>query len=107
MRGILTVLARRDPQDSPYRGECKNLLHRNVRALSSGSAVYILLNLMSSTGWKQNAPTVLHEDNLGALELAYSHRYHRHTEDTQMKYHHVIHSVKDNEVSVVHVASDG
>lgn len=64
-------------------------------------------NLMPSVGWNQNAPTVLYEDNLGALELAHGDRYHPRTKHIRVRNHDIRHLVEDKQVGVVQFSTHG
>ena len=90
----------------------KSKYQRTV-ALSTSEAEYMALSmctqdilctrmLMADLGFEQNNPTVIWEDNQGAIALATNPGYHARTKDVDIRHHFVREKVLVGEIKVIY-----
>ena len=90
---------------------------QSIVALSSTEAEYVSLcsaaqetiwlrNLLSSVGFEQTAPTVIHEDNQGAIALSHNPKDHPRTKHIDIKYHFVRQTIEDNRVTLLYCPTE-
>ncbi len=65
-----------------------------------------LRRLFSDLGHPQNGPTMLYEDNTGALELAYNPVHHNRTKHIDITYHFIREKVQAGEIEITHVSTN-
>jgi hypothetical protein len=77
-------------------------------ALTEGvnEAIY-LRQLLEDLHLPQNQPTIIHEDNQGALKLASNPMHHRRTKHIAVRYHHIRHHVERGTVKLVYINTTG
>jgi hypothetical protein len=73
-------------------------------ALTEGvnEAIY-LRQLLEDLHLPQDQPTIIHEDNQGALKLASNPMHHRRTKHIAVRYHHIRHHVERGTVKLVYI----
>ena len=90
---------------------------QSIVALSTTEAEYISLSqatqeatwlrrLLNDVGFEQTTPTILYEDNQGAIELSKNQRLNSRTKHIDIKYHYVRGAVEENKVKVNYCPSD-
>ena len=67
-------------------------------------AIY-LRKLLVDLGCKADSPTVLKEDNQGAIELSRSPRFHNRTKHIDVAFHFICERISSNKVKVVYCPS--
>ena len=67
-------------------------------------AIY-LRKLLADLGCKADSPTVLKEDNLGAIELSRNPRFHNRTKHIDVTFRFICERIASNEVNVVYCPS--
>ena len=74
-------------------------------ALSQATQEAICLRkLLADFGCKADSPTVLKEDNRGAIELSKNPRFHNRTKHIDVTFHFIRERIASNEVNVVMLA---
>ena len=68
-------------------------------------AIY-LRKLLANLGCKADVPTVLKEDNQGAIELSRNPRFHNRTKHIDVAFHFIRERIASNEVKVVYCPSN-
>ena len=64
-----------------------------------------LRQLMKDVGLEVTSPTVIYEDNNGAIDLSRNAKYHNRTKHIDINHHFVRERVKSKEIDVVHCPS--
>ena len=83
-------------------------------AISSTEAEYMALTeavneaiflrqLLKDFQQPQLGPTVIHEDNQGAIKLASNPMHHRRTKHIDVRYHHIRHHIDDGTIKVCYI----
>ena len=89
---------------------------QSIVALSTTEAEYVALceaaqeavwlrRLLSDIGFSQNTPTVVFEDNQGAISLSQNPKDHSRTKHIDIKYHYIRERVAAKEIAVQHCAT--
>ena len=64
-----------------------------------------LRQLLNDVGFGTNSPTIIFEDNNGAIDLSRNAKYHNRTKHIDISHHFVRERVKSKEIDVVHCPS--
>ena len=67
-------------------------------------AIY-LRKVLADLGYKADLPTVLHEDNQGAIEISRNPRFHSRTKHIDVTFHFIRERITLNEIRVVYYPS--
>ena len=62
--------------------------------------------LLSDIGYKISEPTVVYEDNQGAMEIAKNPKFHNRTKHIDIAYHFIRERIASNEVKVIYCQTD-
>ena len=62
--------------------------------------------MLSEIQIKQTDPSIIFEDNKGAIELSRSPKFHNHTKHIDISYHFVQEQVEHNTISIKYCPSD-
>jgi hypothetical protein len=65
-----------------------------------------LRQLQAELGNEQQEPTVIHEDNQGAICIAKNPVFHKRTKHIQIRYHFVREAVEDKTIALVYCRTD-
>ena len=60
---------------------------------------------MFSIGFNLSEPTVIYEDNVGAIELSYNAKFHNSTKHIDIAHHFVRERVELKDIDVIHCPS--
>ena len=86
-------------------------------AKSTTEAEYVSLNqatqeaiwmrqLLSDIGHKADKPTLLYEDNQGAIDIAKNQRFHSRTKHIDITFHFIRERISSNEIKLVYCESE-
>jgi hypothetical protein len=67
-------------------------------------AIY-LRQLLEDLFLPQDQPTIIYEDNQGAIKLASNPMHHRRTKHIAVRYHHIRHHVERGTVKLVYIST--
>ena len=62
--------------------------------------------LLSDIGHKADKPTLLYEDNQGAIEIAKNQRFHSRTKHIDITFHFIRERISSNEIKVMYCESE-